>query len=66
MSFKGGRQTICLRDSYLDEKGKMHYSCRRLSLPGRMVCHKHAGQLAQVRRRRARNRVARATRKAQR
>lgn len=31
-----------------------HYSCYRRSLPGRALCHKHAGMAARVARDRAR------------
>lgn len=56
---------VCLWDSLRDRK-KVWLSCNRLALPGRNLCHKHAGTHKQYRRRRARNKVARATRKAQR
>lgn len=59
-------RTACFHDWYQDETGQMHYPCRRLALPDRRLCHKHAGMKAQLDRRRARNKVARATRKAQR
>lgn len=64
MSVKGAPQVRCLYDSDLDDRGDRRYSCHRVSLPARLLCHKHAGQVAAQHRRRAKNKVARATRKA--
>jgi len=64
MSYKGGPQVNCLHEHWVDRSGKPHYPCGRISLPGRLLCHKHAGMKAKRLRRRARNKVARRTRKA--
>ena len=61
MSRPGGRQTPCLYDADLSG-GEVRLSCHRMSLPGRWLCHKHAGMKNQRLRRRAKNKVARATR----
>lgn len=40
MSFKGGPVVRCMYDYDSEEK---IWSCHRPSLPGRLLCHKHAG-----------------------
>jgi len=39
------------------------FSCHRTALVGRLLCHKHAGMKARLMARRAKNKVAKASRK---
>jgi hypothetical protein len=55
---------ICYYNSEPGPAGKVWISCRRPALPGRALCHKHAGYHTRKLRRRARNKAARKTRKA--
>ena len=57
---------LCMFDSEIDTKGLVARSCYRLAVPGRLVCHKHAGTINKGKKRRAKNKVARASRKANR
>jgi len=57
------RDRRCLWD--YDPSNGFH-SCHRPALPGRRLCHRHAGQKTEMVRRRRRNRAARVSRRVQR
>lgn len=50
-------ERICMYDSETI-RGKLMLSCHRSALPGRFLCHKHAGMVTRQRARRARKAAA--------
>ena len=51
-------ERLCMYDSGEGFAGKLVLSCYRPALPGRFLCHKHAGMIAKRRRARARKAAA--------
>ena len=51
-------ERLCMYDSGEGFAGKLILSCYRPALPGRFLCHKHAGMIAKRRRARARKAAA--------
>lgn len=54
---------ICFWDSEVTPKGKLELSCRRLALPGRMVCHHHAPMIKRRKKSREKIKAVRAARR---
>jgi len=62
-TFRRGVQVRCQWDAQPDTG---FYTCSRISLPGRSVCHVHAGQKNRIARDRARRKAARKAKRASR